>query len=242
MTLPTAPQRDAATPALPRATQTLIARLDGWVHTIEHAHGPCEFGGLSETTDGDGKRSRITITEQVDSICVRGDHHEGRAFVALWIRRPSGKGWTLETAWRGAWPWEPAPKQLTATELTAYVVDPPPVDPRVAEQLERDLAELAEHRARWEANQDVWVPIPQRWSTVQPGAVVIAPNGHPWHVEWVASTASRTGYRITRGEAEHSAVVAPDAPVQVLVPVPERDALTLSRAVLGSRIIERRTA
>ena len=116
MTLPAAPQRDAATPALPRATQALIAQLDGWTHTITHARGPCTFGGLSEETDGEGKRHRVEVTEDVDSVCLRARHDDGRRLVAVWIKR---KSWTPDVAFRWPWPWEHGvPLQLTATALT----------------------------------------------------------------------------------------------------------------------------
>lgn len=255
MTLPTAPQRDAATPALPRATQTLVAQLgDGWTHTITHAHGPATFGGLSQDTDGEGKRHRIEISEDVDSVCLRAHHGgDGRAFVAVWWRRPGAKSWKLEDAFRRPAGDELALKRVTATELTAYVTQPPPPDPAIAEQLARDLAELAEHRARWEANLDVWVPTETPWRDVRVGDVVIGRDGrlwtiaerfvHPMRVDGRIGTA--LGIRATCGDQMHSTPsVVPDATTQVLMPVPLRDALTLLRSELGSRIIEteRKTA
>lgn len=79
-------------PAIPSAAKTLIKKLEGAVHSwstkITHATGPCEFGGLSEETDGEGKRHRVSVTEQVDSCLIQACHVDGRAFVALWVRRP----------------------------------------------------------------------------------------------------------------------------------------------------------
>jgi hypothetical protein len=245
MTTPHAPQRDAAAPddtPPPRAVVTLMSKLADWDAELSRAVGPCEFNALSEETDGEGRHSKITVTEDVDSVCVRAAHEPtGRALVALWIRRPSRKSWTLETAWRGAWPWEPTPTELTATELAAYVVDEPPTDPRIAEQLALDLAELAEHRARWEANRDVWVPIPQAWSTIPHGSVFLDARGAPWTLVSVTPAQAGPIVRACHGAQEYAG--QPAAPTAlVLVPVPERDALTLSRAVLGSRIMERESA
>jgi hypothetical protein len=246
MTLPTAPQRDAATPALPRAATTLIAQLDGWTHTITHATGPCTFGARSEDTDGNGKRHNIEITEDVDSVCLRAQHvSDGRRLVAVWIKR---KSWTLDTAFRWPWPWEHGvPLGLTATELGAYVAEPVPRDPREvareAEQLAHDLAELAEHRARWEANQDVWVPIPMRWDVVAPGSVMLGRDSSPWSVVSVTPGPDGAVVRARHGEQEWFGRPAAGG-AQVLVPVPLRDALTLLRSELGSRIVEteRKTA
>jgi hypothetical protein len=248
MTLPVAPQRDAATPILPRAAIALIAQLRGWTHTITPATGPYSFGGLSEDTDGEGKRHRIEVTQDVDSVCLRAQHAtDGRRLVAVWIKR---KSWSLDTAFRWSWPWEHGiPLKVTATELTAYVVEPVPVDPRVrareAEQLAADLAELAQHRARWAANQDVWVPIPMRWDVVTPGSVMVGSDGSPWSVGTVTPGPGGVSVRARFGEQEYFG--RPTFPTaQVLVPVPVRDALTLLRSELGSRIVapesERKTA
>jgi hypothetical protein len=138
------------------------------------------------------------------------------------------------------------PLRVTATELAAYVTQPPPRDPREVQreaiQLAADLAELAEHRARWEANRDVWVPIPMRWTTVTPGAVMLGADGSPWSV--VSVTAPGPVVRARHGEQEYFGQPASPTAL-VLVPVPERDALTVLRAELGSRVMnaaERRTA
>lgn len=112
---------------MPASAKSLLRQLEGWSTLVTHATGPCEFGGLSEDTDGEGKRHRVSVTEDVDSVLLRGAHVDGRAFVALWVRRPGEtpagrrKGWTLDLAWRGKRPDEHTPKQITATELKAYV-------------------------------------------------------------------------------------------------------------------------
>jgi len=257
MTLPTAPQRDTAAHPIPRAATALIAQFDGWTHDTTHATGPYIFGGLSEDADGEGKRHRVEVTEDVDSVCLRARHvDDGRRLVAVWIKR---KAWSLDVAFRWSWPWEHGiPLKVTATELTAYVTDPVPRDPREvareAEQLARDLDELAQHRARWEANRDVWVPSPRPWRCVTSHDVVIGRDGRLWTIAEVFTHRMRidghialvTGVRATCGDAVHSTPhVDLAAEVQVLVPVPLRDALTLLRAELGSRIMsttERKTA
>jgi hypothetical protein len=110
-------------PELPAAARTLLRQLDGWSTKVTHATGPCAFGGLSEGTDGNGKRRRIEVVETVESVVVRAAYVDGRALVALWIRRP-GKGWKLDLAWRGRHPGDHTPRPLTATELKAYVAGP----------------------------------------------------------------------------------------------------------------------
>jgi hypothetical protein len=242
MTDSPAQQRDAAAHPIPTAVSSLLARLDGWTHTTSHATGPCTFGGLSEETDGDGHHSQIEVVEQVDSVCVRACHPDGRAIVALWVRRPSKGRWTLDTAFRAKHHDEPAPTRIKATALAAYVAaDGPPPDPRIAEQLAADLAELARYRAMWAANADVWVPIPQHWTTVEPGAWFLDPHGGRWTLDGVSQATGGVFVRARQGAQVYAG--HPASPIaQVLVPVPERDALTLSRDVLGSRIMERRTA
>lgn len=115
-------------PDMPASARALLRQLDDWSTQITHATGPCEFGGLSEDTDGEGKRHRISALEDVDSVLLRGAHVDGRAFVALWIRRPGftakgrRNGWSLDLAWRGRRSDELTPKQITATQLKEYVV------------------------------------------------------------------------------------------------------------------------
>jgi hypothetical protein len=106
---------------IPTAAKTLLKKLDDWSVQTHQGSGEVEFGGLSEETDGEGKRHRISAMETVDSYLVRATHIDGRAFVAIWMRRATRKGWSLDTCWRGRALHEHAPKQLTATELKAYV-------------------------------------------------------------------------------------------------------------------------
>ena len=109
----------------PAAARTLLRQLDSWsVAGPVHATGPCTFTGLSETEDGHGKRKRIELVELVESVLIRACHVDGRALVALWIRRPSRRGWSLDTCWRGRHPGEYTPRPMTATQLKAYVAAP----------------------------------------------------------------------------------------------------------------------
>lgn len=126
------------TPDAPRAAKALLAKLSAWsVHT--HASsGTAEFGGLSEDTDGEGRRRRVSVIEPVESFLVRAAHVDGRAFVAVWMCRLSrpttsgGKAWSLDTAWRGRRPDEYTPHQVTAKELAEYVATPNLVHRRAA--------------------------------------------------------------------------------------------------------------
>lgn len=90
---------------------------------------------------------------------------------------------------------------------------------------------------------DAWVPVPLRWKHVLAGDVFVARDGELWQVEETGPS-PRTSYDViaVRGAQVHKADVDPDAVVQVLVPVTERDALRLTRDELGARLVERRTA
>jgi len=90
---------------------------------VRCARGQLEFGSLSEDTDGNGKRHRVEVIDDVDSVLIRARHSDGRAAVALWIRRHE-QGWSLDMAWRGRAPGELAPKRLTARELGVFIAEP----------------------------------------------------------------------------------------------------------------------
>lgn len=112
---------------IPTAAKTLLKKLDDWSVETTCASGELEFGGLSEDTDGDGKRHRVSVLDAVESVLVRARHVDGRAIVALYVHRvgdltpAGGRKWKLDMAWRGRHLDEHAPHQLTATELAAYV-------------------------------------------------------------------------------------------------------------------------
>lgn len=113
----------------PSAANTLISRLGpGWtVALAQHATGEMDFGGLSEETDGEGKRHRVVNVEPVESYLVRAHHVDGRAFVAVWVSRvlrptkSGGKSWTLDFAWRARHPDEHTPHEVSKAELDAYI-------------------------------------------------------------------------------------------------------------------------
>lgn len=108
----------------PTAARSLLRKLDGWSTQLCHGSGSLEFGGLSVETDGNGKRKRISYFETVDSVLVRARHVDGRALVALWIRRAGQKGWKLDLAWRARHVGELAPREIKARQLTAYATAP----------------------------------------------------------------------------------------------------------------------
>jgi hypothetical protein len=112
-------------PEIPAAARALVRQLEGWsVEGPTLGTGSWAFGGLSEATDGNGKRKRIEVVEKTEAVLVRARHVDGRALVAIWARRASRPGWSLDMAWRGRRPDENTPRQLTATELKAYVAGP----------------------------------------------------------------------------------------------------------------------
>jgi hypothetical protein len=85
---------------------------------------------------------------------------------------------------------------------------------------------------------DAWVPVPIRWRHVIGGDIVLDPAGAPWHVsenDLLGTWVLQQGLREFQRQAD------PDEVVNVLVPVPERDAVELARDVLGARLVERRT-
>lgn len=126
----------------PSGATSLVRKLGpGWsVHT-HAASGTCEYGGRSEETDGNGKTHLVSHVEPVDSFLVRAHHHDGRAFVAVWLSRTlrptksGGKSWSMDTAWRGRLEDEHAPAQLAAGELNAYLEGQSPEDALNAVQL-----------------------------------------------------------------------------------------------------------
>lgn len=110
---------------VPATAAALLRQLDDWsIQGPTLASGPCTFTGLSEAEDGNGKRKRVEVIEQVDSVLIRACHVDGRALVALWVHRPGRRGWTLDLAWRARHPGEHVPRRITATQLKAYVGAP----------------------------------------------------------------------------------------------------------------------
>lgn len=111
---------------LPAAARTLHRRLieTGWsIAGPHHGSGAWTYSALSEVEDGNGRRKRVEVVEQVESVLIRACHVDRRTIVAMWVRRP-GRGWTLDTCWRGRHDAEHTPKPMTATQLRAYVAAP----------------------------------------------------------------------------------------------------------------------
>src|SRR5690606_28316056 len=91
--------------SLPSALTSLRRKLAiGWTsHVTGPTAGELVGGGLSEDTDGAGKRRRITKHVPVTSYALKACHAAtGRAFVAVWAHRhgdltKAGKPrWSLE--------------------------------------------------------------------------------------------------------------------------------------------------
>lgn len=88
---------------------------------------------------------------------------------------------------------------------------------------------------------DCFVPVPIRWRHVLAGDVFVDRNGQLWHV--VAANPHRTGLitvAAERGDESLTQQLDPDDVIHVLIPVPERDAVELTRERLGARLVERR--
>lgn len=120
---------DPKNPSLPSALKTLTRKFaDGWTHHVTGPRtGTLVVGGLSEETDGEGRRHRIEREVSVSSYMLKGCHAAtGRALVAVWVHRHgelTKKGalsWALDLAYRGRHDGEHTPQALTAQQLAAY--------------------------------------------------------------------------------------------------------------------------
>lgn len=87
--------------------------------------------------------------------------------------------------------------------------------------------------------RDVWVPVPLRWRHVIEGDIVLGGDGRTWLIAVRASDGS-VGAMHT-AEQRFSDSPDPDDVIPVLIPVIERDAVELTREVLGARLIAGRT-
>lgn len=132
---------DVTTPDTPAAARALLRQLDDWSVKATHGSGSWTFSALGEPR-GNGTRPKIEVVEDVDSVLIRARHVDGRAFVALWVRRASRKGWALDLAWRARAPHEHTPAPITATQLRAYVgaSDPAAALAAVTPAIERKAA------------------------------------------------------------------------------------------------------
>jgi hypothetical protein len=92
-------------PKPPAAITTLTKRLaPGWAHHITGPRtGTIVLGGLSEATDGEGRRRRVEREVSVTSYMLAGCHHAtGRHFRAVWVQQAGTSSWKLDIAVRGA--------------------------------------------------------------------------------------------------------------------------------------------
>lgn len=135
--------------SLPSALTSLRRKLAiGWTsHVTGPTAGELVGGGLSEDTDGAGKRRRITKHVPVTSYALKACHAAtGRAFVAVWAHRhgdltKAGKPrWSLEIAARGRHEGEHTPQHMTSQQLAAYAAS------RTVEEYLAALDELATRR------------------------------------------------------------------------------------------------
>lgn len=89
---------------------------------------------------------------------------------------------------------------------------------------------------------DVWVPVPIRWRHILPGDVFVDRDGALWHVNETRTPIAGLWIKAAKGVDTVQAAVDFDDVIHVLIPVPERDAVELTRDTLGARLIGRRTA
>jgi hypothetical protein len=85
-----------------------------------------------------------------------------------------------------------------------------------------------------------WVPVPLRWRHVVAGDVIVGKGETPWMVR--AQDMPCAGIALEHGAQHWEGDVDPDEVVQVLTPWPMAQAMALTRAELGARVIERRNA
>lgn len=117
-TVPTPPIEQLPTSA--RSLYKKLTALEGWTTRAVAGEGAGEFGHLSEERNGDGKRHRVIELIAVESLSVRAVHRDGRALVAVWIKRADEKGWKLDMAMRGRHAHEFAPRAINARQIGPY--------------------------------------------------------------------------------------------------------------------------
>lgn len=84
-----------------------------------------------------------------------------------------------------------------------------------------------------------WAPVPVRWRYVQPGDVTIGTAGLVF-VTGAGVEGSRLRIDATSGAFDGTWYSDPDELVNVLVPIPERDAARLTVEQLGAVVVGRR--
>jgi hypothetical protein len=87
-----------------------------------------------------------------------------------------------------------------------------------------------------------WMPVALCWRVVRPGDVFLARDGQLWCVTAATLAHDSIALAATHGERHGTRKVDPDDNVPVLIPVSEYEAVNLTRAELGARVIARRTS
>lgn len=105
----------------------------------------------------------------------------------------------------------------------------------------RNRAHLPEH-CIGQHRIDTYVPVPIRWRHVQVGDVFVGRDKQLWYVTDIRENAGALTVQALLQFWSRTGDVDPDDVISVLVPVPERDAVELTREHLGARLVERRTA
>lgn len=87
---------------------------------------------------------------------------------------------------------------------------------------------------------DCWVPLMLQWQHVLPGDVFVGGDGQLWHVVETKRPIAALWITAQKGAEVFTTGVDWAESIPVLVSVPERDADTVCREVLGAQISERR--
>jgi hypothetical protein len=85
-----------------------------------------------------------------------------------------------------------------------------------------------------------WVPTELDWAAVVPGDLILGSDDQPLLV--AAFTVQDRQMAVQLAGHPQPYPVDPQATVRVLVPIPERDALTTARDQLAAQVMERRSA
>ncbi len=89
---------------------------------------------------------------------------------------------------------------------------------------------------RTEHTTDAWAPVELTWSVIRAGDIILATRTR---LPWIVTTVTGTEVTAVRGAATHRATPDPDAAVDVLCPLVERDALVAARDGLDAQIVDR---
>jgi hypothetical protein len=88
-----------------------------------------------------------------------------------------------------------------------------------------------------------YVPVELDWAAVVPGDVILGSDGRLFIVTGAGKDGDQWRLDVVHNYCGIETYRSPvNATVRVLVPIPERDALTLARDQLAAHVIERRSA